>query len=284
MPCRDKKIGFAGAGAMGAAMIGSLIKAGIFDPSSIFIHDIDAGRMDDLKSRHGIWPIETMGRLFSISDIFVLAVKPQVFDPVLASIVSGDDYKITGRKLAISIAAGVSLKKIEAALYAPLSDSQRANLPIMRVMPNTPALVSEGMSGACGNRHVTDPDKACVKAILGAMGESIEFDETDMDAVTAVSGSGPAYVFYIMESMIKAGVGIGLEREDAEKLVVQTFKGAVALMEKSGETPDALRAKVTSPGGTTEAAVAALNHRGVDGWIGEAVKAAWARSKELMAS
>ena len=283
MPCIDKKIGFVGAGAMGTAMIGSLIETKIFDPSTIFIHDVDAQRMDDLKSRYRIKTLETIHRLFSVSDIVVLAVKPQVFDQVLEGIASGNDYKVEGRKLIISIAAGVSLKKIETALYASLDDSERTRLPIMRVMPNTPALISEGMSGMCGNRHVMDPDKVCAKAILGAMGKSIEFDEMDMDAVTAVSGSGPGYVFYMMESMINAGVDIGLQQEDAATLVIQTFKGAVALMEKSGETAPALRVKITSPGGTTEAAMASLNQARVDVLIGEAVKAACARSKELMA-
>ena len=279
-----EKIGFIGGGSMGEAMMGSLLRSNVFNPSDVFVRDIDEKRMDFLKSRYGVKTVASVNELFSASQIIVLAIKPQGFDGVLAEIAGGMDCKISERKMIVSIAAGVSLKKIEGALYSDMDDANRKRLPVMRVMPNTPALVSEGMSGICANSRITEPDMAAGKRILEAMGDVIEFDEKDMDAVTAISGSGPAYLFYIVESMIKAGVDIGLKEEDAILLVTKTFKGALALMEKSGEKPEVLRKKVTSPGGTTEAAVKTLSLGRVEEKIIEAVRAAFMRSKELTSS
>jgi pyrroline-5-carboxylate reductase len=184
-------------------------------------------------------------------------------------------------KLVISIAAGIRIEKIETALLGGLSPEKHSLLPIIRVMPNTPALVLKGVSGMSANSHASVGDVEAARRILSAMGTVVLFDESDLDAVTAVSGSGPAYVFYLAESMINAGVELGLSMESARELAVGTIKGAVALMEQGGESPEELRRKVTSPGGTTEAAFKVLNADGAQASIVKAIKAAAARSTEL---
>jgi len=154
-------------------------------------------------------------------------------------------------------------------------------MPIIRVMPNTPALVLEGVSGMSANRHASAEDVETARRILSAMGSVVLFDEADLDAVTAVSGSGPAYVFYLAEAMINAGVQLGLSMENARELAVGTLKGAAALMEQRGEPPEDLRRKVTSPGGTTEAAIKVLDTDDTQAVIVKAIEAAAERSREL---
>jgi pyrroline-5-carboxylate reductase len=214
-------------------------------------------------------------------DIVVLAVKPQQMADVLKQITGQNEYGVPRRKLVISIAAGVPLAKLEGLLYPRLSRSDNENLPIIRVMPNTPALVLSGMSGMTPNRYAITDDINAARAILEAMGKVIEFKEDDLDAVTALSGSGPAYLFYLAESMIQAGINMGLDPDDSSILTNTTLKGSVALMEEMGEAPEALRKRVTSPGGTTEEAVRVMEKRKVKEAIVEAIAAAARRSKEL---
>lgn len=277
----DEKIGFIGAGAMGASMAEAILNAGLFTPDRMMAADIDRERLFSLEKKLGIQTAPDARTLFSLCRVVVLAVKPQVLDGVLRDIASAKDYEIKDEKLALSIAAGAVLSRIEHILYAPLDDRARSRLPIVRAMPNTPALVSRGMSGMCANRHATAAHREKARAILESMGRCLEFDEKDMDAVTAVSGSGPAYVFYMADAMIRAGADIGLDPGAAAGLTIQTFRGAAALMEKTGEPPRTLMARVMSPGGTTEAAVKELDRAGVDEKMGRAVRAAFERSREL---
>jgi pyrroline-5-carboxylate reductase len=277
----DKKIGFIGAGNMGEAFIGALIKAGIFIPSSIFASDIRADRLNSLKADYGILPVDDNFELFMACDIVVLSVKPQQMDEVLADIIAKENYAISNRKLVISIAAGIPIRKIEGPLYAPLGEDRIERLPIIRVMPNTPAFVLAGMSGMSANRVATVEDKTITRTVLEAVGKVIEFKEADLDAVTALSGSGPAYVFYLIESMIAGGIGVGLSAEDAATLAVTTASGAVKLLIEQKESPESLRKKVTSPGGTTEAALEILESNNVKQNIIDAIAAATRRSKDL---
>jgi pyrroline-5-carboxylate reductase len=181
----------------------------------------------------------------------------------------------------ISLAAGITLHKIESVLYAPLSEQDIQRLAIIRVMPNTPALVLEGMSGMSPNENADPEDIHLAKRMLNAMGSVLEFEERQLDAVTALSGSGPAYVFFLVESMVEAGVKVGLSPDEASFLTLKTLRGSLMLMEKTGETPEALRRKVTSPGGTTEAAFKVLTSRKVKETLIEAITAATQRAEAL---
>ncbi len=277
----NKKIGFIGAGNMGEAFIGALVQAHIFAPETVFACDIIADRLVFLKESYGISTLDSNLKLFLECDIIVLAVKPQQMDDVLTQLTAQSGYAVSDRKLVISIAAGFPIRKIESHLYPPLREDARKKLPIIRVMPNTPAFVLAGMSGMSPNSMATAQDKAVAGAILSAVGRVIEFKEADLDAVTALSGSGPAYVFYLVESMIEAGIHVGLNPDDATMLTLTTLKGAIKLLEKSDESPETLRRKVTSPGGTTEAALKILEGNGVKQHIIDAIEAATLRSKEL---
>lgn len=277
----NRKIGFIGAGNMGEAFVGAIIKSNILPPSMIYVSDINEDRLNILRSSYGISVLSDNVKLFSTCDIIVLAVKPQHVKQVLSQIAGQEDYKIHNPKLIVSIAAGITLRKIEEILYAHLDEKSRIKLPVIRVMPNTPALVLAGMAGMSANRYASDDDVKIVRSILEAMGKVIEFNEEDIDAVTAMSGSGPAYVFYFIESMIEGGIRVGLEPNNAVALTIATLKGAVKLMEELNESPELLRRKVTSPGGTTEAALKVLDKNQVKQSIIEAIAAATNRSKEL---
>jgi pyrroline-5-carboxylate reductase len=277
----QKTIGFIGAGNMGEAIIGAILKAKIFTKTDVWISDINEERLSQMESIYGVQTTCDNAALFSRCDIIILAVKPQQMTDILTQIAPREKGALTGTKLVISIAAGIRIEKIEAVLYAALSAEERAGIPVIRVMPNTPALVLQGVSGMSANRHATAEDVETARQILAAMGTAVLFDEADLDAVTALSGSGPAYVFYLAESMINAGTQLGLSKENARELAIGTIKGAAALMEQRDESPEDLRRKVTSPGGTTEAAFKVLGKNNVRDTIVEAIKAAAERSKEL---
>ncbi|MGB5158437.1 pyrroline-5-carboxylate reductase [Desulfobacterium sp. N47] len=277
----NRKAGFIGAGNMAEAFIGAITKSGIIAASKVVASDVNEERLDSLKKNYGISVTNDNFKVFSMSDIVILAVKPQQVPAVLTQIVNREDYSLQGRKLIISIAAGITLEKLESILYTPLNKENIINLPIIRVMPNTPALVLAGMSGMVPNRYANPDDINIVRTILEAMGKVIEFKEDALDAVTALSGSGPAYVFYLVESMIQGGINLGLDPYDATILTITTLKGSVALLEEMDESPELLRKRVTSPGGTTEEAFKILEKKKVKEIITEAIAAAARRSAEL---
>jgi len=276
-----KNIGFIGAGNMGEAITGALINSRIFSSSNIYINDISKERLDFMNKTYGVSILRDNFKIFLQCDIIILAVKPQQMSQLLTEIRDNPGYMILDRKLVISIAAGITIKKIEDILYKPLDDKSRKKLPIIRVMPNTPALVLAGISGMSSNRYTNPADEEAARTILKSMGRVIELQERLLDAVTAVSGSGPAYVFYLVESMIQGGIKAGLDPKHAAELSLATLDGAVKLMTAKNESPEELRRKVTSPGGTTEAAVSVLDKNNVKQHIIEAIVAAAKRAEEL---
>jgi pyrroline-5-carboxylate reductase len=262
-------ITFIGGGNMASALIGGLLPQG-FKAESIAVVEIDAGARERLVSAfhvaaHG----QIDGSAVDTADVVVLAVKPQQMREVarlLAPHVS--------RQLVVTIAAGVRLSD----LSRWLGDYRK----LVRVMPNTPALIRAGISGLYALPEVTPAEREHAQMLLGAVGKTLWCEREDMlDAVTAVSGSGPAYVYYFLEALEAAARELGFSATDARTLSYETFAGAVQLARQSSEEPAALRAKVTSKGGTTERALAHMEATAVKANIVAAVRAADARAKEL---
>jgi len=250
-----------GGGRMGEALLGGLIASGWAKPGELAVVEPVASRRRELSKRfEGVHvsadPVPAAGA--------VIAVKP---GDVAAACASLDAGRV------LCIAAGVTITAIESALSNPV--------PVVRAMPNTPALVGAGAAAIAGGTNATDDDLAWAESILGAVGEVVRVPEALLDAVTGLSGSGPAYVFLVAEALIDAGVLAGLPRDVSTRLAIQTLLGSARLLAETGETPEALRAAVTSPGGTTAAGLRQLERAGVRSAILEAVAAATARSKEL---
>ncbi len=276
----NKKIGFIGAGTMGEAMISALLQTGVSSASLLKASDVNSERLNTIKQSYGIEITDNFS-LFSSCDVVIMAVKPYQVAPILQTIAENEKYGISSRKIVISIAAGITISKIEKFLYSALDDISRSLLPIIRVMPNTPSLVLAGMSGMSPNSYTSADDLETAGSILNAMGSVIEFREDALDAVTAISGSGPAYLFYYVESMIEAGINVGLSQDDTTQLVLTTIKGAVKLIEERRDSPQNLRKQVTTPGGTTEAALKVLESKHFKEAIIEAIAAASERAREL---
>jgi pyrroline-5-carboxylate reductase len=274
-------LGFIGAGNMAEAMICAIVSANIMPVSQITVCDIDPSKLQTMKTKFAVSTCNDPALLFATSDTVILAVKPQVMDTVLEGLIASPHFNLKKKKLLMSIAAGIPITRMEKLLYKNLDESEKKNLPVIRVMPNTPSLVLAGMSGYCLNSTADARDGETAETILSSMGKTLRCSETLMDAVTAVSGSGPAYFFFVVESMVEAGVKLGLSRDEALLLSVQTMKGAAALLEQSGDDPEVLRKKVTSPGGTTEAAIRVFTERGMKDIIHNALDAAANRAKEL---
>jgi pyrroline-5-carboxylate reductase len=264
-------IGFIGSGNMAEALIKGIITAGVYKPEDIFISDIRPERLKQLVKKYKVKPAKNNSELASKADIFVLSVKPQSMAEALKSIKDA----VSSKKLVISIAAGVKTSRIADVL---------GNVAIIRAMPNTPALIGEGASALFANTKAKPMLKEA-KAIFSAAGQTVVVDDEEMiDAVTAVSGSGPAYYFLLMEEMMKAAGKLALPDDVAKDLVLQTAKGAALLAieaDSRGEGPAQLRQKVTSPGGTTEAALKVLAKGKFGPLIEAAIRKARDRSREL---
>lgn len=259
-------IGFIGGGNMAEALIKGIVTGGIYAPQSVWVSDIRAERLEYLAETYGVVAAEDNSELASKVEAIVLAVKPQN----LIDVLGGVKDAISPDTLVISIAAGITVANLAAVL---------GEMAIIRVMPNTPALIGEGASALFANEQAESLLERTT-AIFASVGKAVVVDDEDLiDAVTAVSGSGPAYFFLLMEEMIKSGVELGLTEAVARELVLQTAKGAgllAAEADKNGESPAELRRKVTSPGGTTEAAIKVF----VDGNIGELISAAMTRARD----
>jgi pyrroline-5-carboxylate reductase len=265
---RDKKIAFLGGGNMAEALIKGLIAGSTATPDHILVTDVSADRLAHLHNTYGVMQKGNMEAARE-ADIIILSVKPQVIERVLAEIASGVD----DRKLVISIAAGIAIAKIEKAL--------KAGCHVVRVMPNTPALVLAGAAALAGGKNATSADLALAQSIFSAVGRAVIVDEKLMDAVTGLSGSGPAYVFMIIDALSDAGVKAGLPRQLALELAAQTVYGAAKMVLETKEHPGKLRDMVTSPGGTTIEGLHALEKGKLRATLMNAVEAATARSREL---
>ncbi len=263
------KIAFIGGGKMGEAIIRAVLEGKISPARDITVSDISASRRLYLEKQYGVAVTADNKKAVTGRDVIVLAVKPQNMNEVLADLKGS----LKPGQLILSIAAGVKINQIRKGTGHP---------GIVRAMPNTPAQIGLGMSGWTSAKEVTEKQKLWAKKILGAMGKEIYFDsEKHLDMVTAISGSGPAYVYLFAESLIEGAVEIGLKRKDAEKLVIQTVLGAAQMMDQAGKAPSELRHDVASKGGTTEQAIIVFEKNKLAGIVNKAVKAAYERAKEL---
>lgn len=258
-----------GAGNMAEALLKGALERGVLQPDRVRVTDIDAGRLQTLSDALGIPGFSDNRAAVDGASQVLLAVKPQVMDDVLRDMADA----VPAHCLVISIAAGLTTERIE----GHFAEGQR----VVRVMPNTPSLVGEGAAAVAPGRWATAGDLDLAERLLSAVGIATRVDESDIDAVTAVSGSGPAYVFLVIEALEAAADRIGMAPELAQPLIAQTLRGATALWEQSGEPAATLRARVTSKGGTTEAALKILESREVRDAIVAAVQAAHRRSGEL---
>ncbi|MCP4449382.1 MAG: pyrroline-5-carboxylate reductase [Myxococcales bacterium] len=266
---RDKQIGFLGAGNMAEAIIRGLLEQSGVSPEQLGASDPRQERLNDLKRGSGIH-VETDNRkLVEWADVVVLAVKPQAAATVLEEIRN----LTTSGVVFVSVAAGLTTRSIEEALGG---ESR-----VVRAMPNTPALVRAGATALCRGQHANAADVAIARAIFDAVGISIVLDESQIDAATGLSGSGPAYVFLILEALADAGVKVGLPRGTSLQLAAQTLMGSAKLLLETDGDPSQLRNMVTSPGGTSLAGLQALEEGGLRTTLSSAVEAATQRAIEL---
>lgn len=263
---KNTRIFFIGAGRMATALAVGLVKKG-FSVSSMSAYDVSDFASAKFAEKTGIRISKDVKFSLSEADIVILAVKPQNVSEALSEVAS-----LLKDKLLISILAGTRIETLKA-----LSGCRR----IVRVMPNTPALIGEGVSAFCHSDGLPLPDINMTENILSAVGLVCQVKETQMDAVTGLSGSGPAYVFDFIQALSDGGVAAGLPRDIASRLAVQTVKGAACLVMETGEHPSVLRDQVTSPGGTTAKGLSVLEKNAFRGIVSEAVTAAAERSKEL---
>jgi len=264
-----RKLGFIGAGNMAGALVRGLIATKRYRARDVWASDADPRQCRRLARAYGIGIAADNATLVAETAVVVLAVKPQVMDAVLAEL-----RPHVRRQLFVSIAAGIPTARLEAGLGG------RAR--VVRAMPNTPALVGAGITVVARGRHATAADERVATALFGGVGDVVRVrDEALMDAVTGLSGSGPAYVYRFAEGLIAGAVSEGLPERVARQLAYQTIRGAAVMLRETGRSPEELRAMVTSPGGTTLAGLAALEAGGFATVVADAVGAATRRSREL---
>jgi len=261
-------IGFIGTGNMGEALIRGLLRAGVAEPAQVLGSDPRPERRAELVEKYGFRATADNREVAREADILVLSVKPQVMERVLEEI----GPTIHAHALVVSIAAGVPIAAIE---------SRLPQARVIRTMPNTPALVGAGATAIAMGGHATDADVEAARRIFDSVGMTVVLDEAQMDAVTGLSGSGPAYMFLIIEALSDAGVKVGLSRHHAQALAAQTVLGSAKLLIETNEHPGRLKDMVTSPGGTAIAGLHTLEAGGLRTTLMDAVEAATKRSREL---
>ena len=263
------KIAFIGGGVMGEAMIRGVLTKGLSTPQDIIANDISASRRETLRTTYNIGVSEDYGTAIKGSEVIVLAIKPQN----LAELMPQLEGRFTRDQLVLSVIAGAAIATIIGGL---------GHRSVVRAMPNTPAQIGAGMSVWIASSEVSQRQKGMARSILGALGKEIYVpDEKYIDMATAVSGSGPAYIFLVIEALVDAAVGIGLSREMAEESVLETVLGTARLAQETGKHPKELRDMVTSPGGATAEGLLKLEEGGLRALLARAVIAAYEKAKEL---
>jgi pyrroline-5-carboxylate reductase len=265
---KTKRLGFLGAGNMSGALIKGLLHAGVAG-SQIAASDVKAERLEQLRATHGIRTTQDNHALMRDSDVVVLAVKPQVIDKVLTEI----GAEVRPDQLVVSVAAGVPIDALEARLTP--------GARVVRAMPNTPATVQAGATAIAGGAHAREDDLRVARELFEAVGRVVVLDEGLLDAVTGLSGSGPAYVMLIIEALADGGVKVGLHRDTALLLAAQTVFGSARLLLETGEHPGRLKDMVTSPGGTAIAGLHTLESGALRKTLIDAVEVASKRAAEL---
>jgi pyrroline-5-carboxylate reductase len=263
----DRQVAILGAGVMGETLLSGLIRAGR-STGSLLVGEKRPERADELRERYGVEVVANRDAARK-ADTVVVVVKPQDMSDLLAEIAT----ELRPGQLVVSLAAGITTAFIESHLPDGIA--------VVRVMPNTPALVDEGMAAISRGSHCDEEHLAEAESLLAATGRVVRVPERQQDAVTAISGSGPAYLFFVVEAMIEAGVHLGLPRTTATELVVQTVVGSAKLLRETGTHPTVLREQVTSPGGTTAAAIRELEDHKVRAAFITAMEAARNRSVSL---
>ncbi len=262
------RVGFIGGGNMAEAILKGLLGRG-HAPQDLLVGEPVAERREFLARQYRVAVTDDNRAVVEQADVVVLAIKPQMVDAVVPGFAEG----FSDDKILVSILAGTSTATLEARLGGKAR--------VVRVMPNTPALVGQGVAAICAGAHASENDLAVAHELFSAVGTVVRVNEGQMDAVTAVSGSGPAYVFTVIEAMAEGGVREGLDRQTALELAIRTVIGAAQLVAETGEAPLALRAKVCSPGGTTLAAIEKLDEGGFGETLVRGVRRAAERSREL---
>src|SRR5881409_230149 len=266
-----RRVVILGAGTIGESLLGGLLSGGWREPSEVVVTVRDEQRAAELGERYGVEATTSNAEAVAGAALVVIAVKPQDFDALLGEI----GGLLTPEQTVLSVAAAIPTAQIEARL-AP-------GVPVVRAMPNAPALVHEGIAGVCAGAHAADEHLDLAEDVLSHLGGVVRVPERYMDAVTAVSGSGPAYFALLAEAMIEEGILLGLSRETSTQLVVQTMLGTAKLLRDEHIHPVELREAVTSPGGTTIRAIRELENAGVRAAFLNAIQAAMERSRELAA-
>ena len=265
----NKTLGFIGGGNMAAALVKGLLHSKVVPPAAIIVGDVKVDRLQTLRDTHGIRTTTDNHELVRDADVVVLSVKPQVIDKVLDAI--GKEIRPT--QLVVSVAAGVPV----AAMEARLPEGAR----VVRTMPNTPATVDAGATAISPGTHATEEDLQIAHELFAAVGRVVTLDESLLDAVTGLSGSGPAYVMLMIEALADGGVKVGLHRDTALLLAAQTVYGSAKLLLETGEHPGRLKDMVTSPGGTAIAGLHTLESGGLRRTLIDAVEAATTRAAAL---
>lgn len=265
----SQTVGFIGGGNMAAALVKGLLHSEVLPPTNVTVSDVKTERLAQLKEEHGIRTTSDNLELVRTCDVIVLSVKPQVIDKVLSAI--GD--AVRPEQLVVSVAAGVPVSAIESRLPA--------GTRVVRTMPNTPATVDAGATAIAAGTHATEADLAIARALFTAVGRVVTLEESLLDAVTGLSGSGPAYVMLMIEALADGGVKVGLHRDTALLLAAQTVYGSAKLLLETGEHPGRLKDMVTSPGGTAIAGLHTLESGGLRRTLIDAVEVATNRSIQL---
>ncbi len=269
---KDNRLGILGCGNMGEAIAKGIVNAGVIRPIELYVYDIEHDKAGYLKEVLDVNVTASAEELVNNCSAILLAVKPQDVEDILREIW----HLFDSSKLLISIAAGVTIERIKKVL--------NEEVRIIRAMPNMAAIVNESVTAICCDNYASDDDRDLARKIFKSVGDIVEVDECQMDAVTAVSGSGPAYFFYLTEILEKAACGMGIDKDKARFLAVRTVFGSAALLRDSGLSAETLRSRVTSKGGTTEAAFKVFGNKKLTEILQEGIRAAVERSRELSGS